>query len=115
VKIERYPSLGSSKPMTIEKFADKYNLIMEVHQRAPLNFYAHFKDVQIVEEFILVGAFGDGKTEKSAIASYAARISGKVITVDGCKTRIQVPTLIYKHVGCVFCGQLKRSCRCKKP
>jgi hypothetical protein len=62
---------------------------MEVHERShidsPTRFYAHFFDAEISEGRILVGSFGNGRTEEEAIENYAAEISGKVLVIGAYK------------------------------
>ena len=85
--------LHELETMSIEEFADRHGLVMEVHERSPkhctvggwkpeVRYYAHFKDVEIREPGVLVGAFGDGATPELAIANYAKRISGQVIVIN---------------------------------
>jgi hypothetical protein len=94
--------------MTIEQFADKYGLVMEVHERgkvdtarlgAAARYYAHFKHADIVDGACLAGVFGDGATPKAAIQSYAHKISGQMLVIGAFSSserrEIQVPTLVY--------------------
>lgn len=67
---------------TIEAFAEKHCLVMEVHERAthgPARFYAHFACCEVAERGMLVGVFGNGATPEDAIAEYGQRISGQRI------------------------------------
>lgn len=96
MKIEKYLLLES----TIEKFADKFNLIMEVHERnkhGADRYYAHFKDCNIEDKDMLIGAFGSGSTPEEAINNYARRISLQNIVInayfENCQ-KILVPKLI---------------------
>jgi hypothetical protein len=84
-------------PQTIEEFADKHDLVMEVHERASISslshrYYAHFKRAELREENCLVGAHGNGVDPKSAITSYARRISQHLLVINGNK-EIHVPFL----------------------
>lgn len=88
--------------MTIEAFAEKHNLTMEVHERerAPgdsTRFYAHFKHSDVNEGRLLCGTFGNGATHEQAIAAYARRISMQMLVIDAMsasRREIQVPRLI---------------------
>ena len=68
-------------PCSLEEFADKHGLQMEVHERsldfpAAVRFYAHFTRVEIAKDGFLVGALGNGATPEEAIANYALCIQG---------------------------------------
>ena len=76
---------------TLEEFADKHGLEMEVRERPEyLNpdyvFYAQFKGVEVLEGRILASAYGEGNTPEEAIAAYAQEISEKHIVIDAYKT-----------------------------
>lgn len=74
---------------TIEDFAEKHCLVMEVHERSPhepvfggwrggaVRFYAHFSCCEIADNGCLVGVFGDGPSPEAAIADYGKQISGR--------------------------------------
>ena len=90
MKIKRY----KLEKMSIEKFAEKHNLIMEVHERDNKNlpftcfgrFYAHFSNAEIKHgTCMLIGAFGNGNTEKEAIEDYAKEISNQILIIDAMK------------------------------
>lgn len=101
MKIQRYPI----ERMTIEEFAEKHDLIMEIHERTPLNmgkrwhpryrFYARFKDSGVISGSDLIMACGNGKTEEEAIADYQHYINLETIKVND--KEIQVPELILKE------------------
>ena len=87
--------------MTIEEFADKNNLVMEIHERSdedsPSRFYAHFEHSDIAKDGMLIGKYGDGESKKRAILNYAMGISGKVLVIgafSGCRREIVVPILV---------------------
>jgi len=87
--------------MTIEEFADKNNLVMEIHERSdedsPARFYAHFEHSDIAEDGMLIGKYGDGESKKQAILNYAMEISGKVLVIgafSGRRREIVVPILV---------------------
>lgn len=69
--------------MTVDEFADKYNLEMVVSERGPGPighlFFARFKYCEILSGGLLMGAFGDGATPQTAINDYLKEISGKLL------------------------------------
>ena len=73
---------------TIEDFADKHGLVMEVKERggdwrgSGGQFYARFKNSDVLDGHFLVGTFGNGHTEDEAICAYASEISEKVLVLD---------------------------------
>jgi hypothetical protein len=73
---------------TIEDFADKHGLTMEVRERGgdwqgtDGQFYARFRHADVLESPFLIGEFGNGHTEAEAIRAYAKAISEKVLCVD---------------------------------
>jgi hypothetical protein len=87
---------------TIEQFADTHKLTMEVYERSlPIGhkerFYAHFERCEIIDDCVLIGAFGNGRTPEEAIANYATEISMKRIVIDAFsqeRREIEVPRLI---------------------
>lgn len=100
--------LHTIEKTTIEKFADKHGLVMEVHERKrPLGdlarFYAHFKGVEVKKQpCFLLGEFGNGSTPKNAIADYADKISGELLVVDAMapdRREILVPQLVSGALG----------------
>lgn len=87
---------------TIEKFANKNGLVMEVHERrkpigAPDRFFAHFHHSDIKEGAMLIGTFGNGSTPEEAIQNYAKEIGLKLLVIDAVSStdrkEIQVPRL----------------------
>lgn len=98
VKIER----KDIPQITIEEFADKYDLTMEIHERplpegASARFYAHFKSCEIMDRGCLRGTFGDGATPEEAIKDYAASIRLCRIVIDArhpTRREIEVPRLV---------------------
>lgn len=81
IRIERVPKT------TIEEFAEKHGLVMEVTERALPNsndsrYFASFENSDIKEGSMLIGAFGNGATPEEAIANYAKRISLQKLVVD---------------------------------
>ena len=90
--------------MTIEEFAERNALTMQVVERPlpegnPDRFYAHFKSCEAMEGGMLRGTHGNGATEEDAISDYARRISFGTIVIGAMKKgrrEIQVPRLITK-------------------
>jgi hypothetical protein len=91
---------------TLEEFAEKYNLVMEIHERTPrdmgklwhegLRYYAHFKNCEMKNDSILIGEFGNGATACEAITDYAQRISESVLVINAMgntRQEIRVPIL----------------------
>ena len=77
--------------LTVEQFADRHGLVMEVFERNPKvgmltgkfePFYAHFRSSDVKEGSVLIGEFGNGQTPAEAIADYASRISNRVLVVN---------------------------------
>lgn len=96
MKIERH----FKDRMTIEEFAEKHDLIMEVYERdkgIATPFYARFKGAEIKDDGMLRSAHGNGYTEEEAINDYASEISEKVLVFGAYITNrkeIRVPILI---------------------
>ena len=98
MKIERH----DIEETTIEAFADKNGLVMEVRERKkpvgdPSRYYAHFKSAQVREgTHGLIGLFANGRTPEEAIAEYASDISLRTLIIDA-RTKeqreIEVPRL----------------------
>lgn len=92
---------NSIEQIDIEKFADRYGLIMEIHERAKLightgRYYAHFRDAEVREGSLLIGVFGDGSTPREAITNYAREISLRNLIIDAmgeARREIPVPRL----------------------
>lgn len=79
VTVER---LGGDS-VSLDDFAERHGLEMVVIERPnPLltggatRYYAHFKDVEIIDHECLRGACGEGNTADAAIADYARIIGG---------------------------------------
>jgi hypothetical protein len=97
MRIERF----DLKRQPVEKFADEYGLVMEIHERShrpgPTRFYATFQKTDILDGPFLRGEFGDGATEQEAIRNYALAIQGRILVVDAGKSsrrELVVPILI---------------------
>ena len=80
---------GEPGPITLEEFADKHELVMEVHERAKLisanntRWYAHFRHTHVKQcGGGYLGTCGDGKTPEEAISDYGNRIAGQSIAVN---------------------------------
>lgn len=88
------------KSETIQAFAERHDLTMEIRQRHHENnaskWYAHFEKCDIKEGSCLLGAYSDGFTPLQAIAHYAQRISMTTIVIDafGERREINVPQLV---------------------
>lgn len=81
------------KPITIEEFAKKHNLTMEVHQRKDKDYYAHFEDASIRHNsYFLLYTYGNGNTPKQAIVDYSRKISNQIL-IDKNKNEIIVGKL----------------------
>ncbi len=87
---------------TIEDFADKHDLIMEVRERALPNnsrmrYYAYFKHSETKEGCILSGTYGNGHTPEAAIENYAHELEHKLLVINSMsynRREIEVPRLI---------------------
>ncbi len=85
---------------TIEAFAEKHDLVMEVRERscADLNrFWAAFKRAEVKDGIILAGVYGNGDIEEEAIRDYARKISLQLLVVDAFgkeRREIRVPRLL---------------------
>ncbi|MGD9697532.1 hypothetical protein [Acinetobacter sp.] len=82
--------------MTIEQFAELHDLTMEVHERYPGNWYAHFENSDIKEGAILKRAYGNGVNKENAIKNYADEISGTLLVLNAMsddRKEIRVPLL----------------------
>ena len=99
MKTKRY----KSSDMTLEAFADKHGLVMEVRDRGlgrgnlP-RYYASFRDVEGKDGCILSSITGNGDTEGAAIADYARNLSGQLCVYkshSGERREFWAPFLIY--------------------
>ena len=86
---------------TIDDFADKHGLVMEIHERSseasPRRWYAHFFSAEVSQGNFLCGTFGDGPSEEDAVRDYAKQISGKLLVINAMepeRREIPVPVLI---------------------
>lgn len=75
--------------MTLEQFADKHGLEMEVVERPPylnhppeMRYYARLKWIDVKDGCGLLGVTGNGSTPEEAIKDYAPRISEKHLIFD---------------------------------
>lgn len=97
MKIERHDLART----TLEDFARKHRLVMEVHERSatdgPGRFYAHFKCADTKDGPFLVGEYGDGRTPEAAVEAYGRKITGKVLVIDSWtpkRREIVVPVIV---------------------
>ena len=81
---------------TIEAFADKHNLTMEVNERdiepgkSPgpnERFYANFEGVDVIDGSFYRGVYGNGPDEETAIRDYARKLSRAVFSIRGADDR----------------------------
>ena len=100
MKIERH----LVPEMTIEEFAERNGLVMEVHERENQKlpkYYAQFKDVWVKDGIVISGKFGNGKTEEEAIKDYTNEINLQLLVVGAFRgnnrRELQVPRLIKKE------------------
>ena len=98
--------LNLVKTMTIEEFANEYDLVMEVNERnleihkGLHRFYAHFERCDIQKGMFLHGSFGNGSTPEEAIQEYAKEISSQILVFNSYskeRREIRVPRLIEKE------------------
>lgn len=88
---------------TIEEFADKHDLEMEMHERKrevgdPTRYYCRFERAELSEGTMLRGAFGNGATEEEAIADYAKEISlGRLVINAYTRERKEIDVPRLKH------------------
>lgn len=93
--------MSTRQPIDIETFADMMNLSLEINSRprkTDARYYAKFSCVEIMENGMLVGTYGDGRTPNEAVAAYAKQLSGKRIAVGAYtdnRREINVPELTY--------------------
>lgn len=91
--------------ITIEEFADKNNLVMQVGERAThvtsgSRYYARFVGAEVKDGIMLNGVSGSGMTPKQAIDDYARRISLETLVVDAYtknRREIKTPRLVRKE------------------
>lgn len=89
--------------MTIEEFADKHDLVMEINERqvrigCASRYYASFKGSETKNGVMLARTYGNGSTPDMAISAYAEAISCKTLVIDSMldtRREIEVPMLSY--------------------
>lgn len=87
--------------MTIQAFAEKHDLVMEIHERENpssdlMRYYAHFRRAETKDGRMLCGEHGNGHSPAFAVAQYAQAISGKLLVIDAMgknRREIRVPRL----------------------
>ena len=99
MKVKRY----LIPEVKIQDFAEEHNLVLEVHERRnPIvrrnagKYYCHFQNAEVLDDPVLIGEYGNGKTEEQALANYAERISYQTLVIDACgkkRREIEVPKL----------------------
>jgi hypothetical protein len=97
MKIERH----TIERISIEDFADKHNLTLELHERTDGTFFVHFMHADVKEgDCLLVGKYGDGQNEDFAIQDYCKEISNETLVISAFSKKdrreIRVPRLFYK-------------------
>jgi hypothetical protein len=88
--------------MTIEQFAERNELLMEIYERITpssrsMRYFAHFRNAEVKDGEMLIGSFGNGATPEEAITNYALAISMKLLVIYEASKQvreIQVPRLI---------------------
>ena len=82
--------------VSIEEFADKHGLTLEVTEIAECEWVAHFKNTAAPGFFkTLIGKERIGRTPEEAIALYVKLIEGKSICKEATPTEhIKVPVLL---------------------
>jgi hypothetical protein len=98
MKIKRFPL----NRMTIDDFAEKHSLVMEIHEldacrNRSSRYYAHFSRVEVMLNGMLESKVGYGNSEDEAIEAYAYAISGRKIVLNAYgndRQEIDVPILI---------------------
>ena len=87
--------------MTLEEFAEKEGLTMEVNERSNAHpiapFYASFRYVEVQLGCMLKHVTGNGSTPEEAIRDYAKRISQQPLVIDAYKKsrrEINAPRII---------------------
>lgn len=84
--------------MSLQKFATRYNLHMDVTERdrpkgSPDRYYASFRNVEVKDGCILSSPYGNGAMPAKAIADYAPQLSNKIIVIDAMReSRREVTT-----------------------
>lgn len=98
--------LNEQPRMTLEEFADKHGLVMEVTERdkqeiGPLcrrfRYYACFRGAETKVCHILRSEYGNGSTPAKAIANYARKTSGRLLVINNFQTsrrEIQCPEFV---------------------
>jgi len=105
---------GAEQPETLVEFGDKHGFELIVNERGNdrsrgvERYYASFKDVEILDKGMLIGAVGNGNTPDEALYDYAKRLAGRKIvfkawanvgqTIPSDRKEIDVP-VDFRHVG----------------
>ena len=95
--------------MTLEEFADKYDLTLEINERSSefpkeIKYYAKFKHVEIKDGSCLRGTFGNGTTEYEATINYINEISETCIVVDAMNSKLRREIKVPRLVGVYYKG-----------
>lgn len=80
-----------SKTMTLARFADENNLVLEIHERnsedlgerwtPKSRYFTQFEHCDVKEGNVLCGIYGNGSSQDEAMLDYAKQISGKTLVV----------------------------------
>ena len=107
MKLEIHRAKQKEYILSIQEFAERYDLTMQINERAkpyPNNnkkyrFYAKFNHIEILDGNMLKSFYGNGENPRDAILNYIVEIVGqKAIYKAGSEERkeIQIPKqLIY--------------------
>jgi hypothetical protein len=91
------------KELTLDQFADVYDLVLEVIERPSdhvyngYRFHARFKGVEVMDRGLLISEYGSGPTEQEAIDNYRKKLTEKLIVYGAytpVRQEILVPRLI---------------------
>jgi hypothetical protein len=88
MKIETHSA--ATPDMTIDEFAEKHNLTMELRESAMdgwtrkqglPRYIASFKGAEVKGDSVLSSEFGDGNTPEAAIENYAQQVRGELLVI----------------------------------
>lgn len=74
---------------TIEEFAEKHELVMQILERQHGEYYANFKNSEVLNGSMLSSIYGTGFTQSAAMQDYAKLIAGKLLVVNAYTPRRQ--------------------------
>lgn len=98
---------GTGEPTTLQAFAEKQGLTLEVVERSPGRvagsgkFYAVFVGAEVKQGIMLCSESGEADSPEDAIFDYARRIAGRTLVLNAYdkvrRTAIVVPPLSDYH------------------